>query len=590
MTVKELRQKFLEFFKERGHTIVPGAPLIPENDPTVLFTTAGMHPLVPYLEGVKHPEGTRLASVQKCIRTTDIEEVGDASHLTFFEMLGNWSLGDYGKREAIEMSFSFLTSSEWLNIPIKKLAITVFEGDEEVSRDDESAEIWKKLGVPEHKISFMGRADNWWGPAGETGPCGPDTEMFYYIGEGEPSQKSNPKTDSAKWVEIWNDVFMLYDKKAEGKYAELIQKNIDTGMGLERTSAVLQGKASVYEIELFTPLLAQIERLCGYKYEERPREFRIIADHARASAFILAEGVEPSNLDQGYVLRRLIRRAFRMGRQLGIEGSFLSRISEIVINQMRSDYPELQDNKSFIMSGISQEEEKFAKTLERGLREFGKMSSSGELSGKDAFVLFSTYGFPYEMTEELSKEKGIKIAKEEFDKEFKEHQEISRKGAEAKFKGGLADSDEETKKLHTATHLLQAALRKTLGEHVEQKGSNITAERLRFDFIHPDKLTEDEKIKVEYLVNDAIKMDYPITWEEIPTEEAKKSGALGFFGHKYGDNVKVYTVGKGDNIFSKEICGGPHIAHTGELGHFRIIKEEAISAGIRRIKAILESK
>ncbi|MBU4422072.1 alanine--tRNA ligase [Candidatus Parcubacteria bacterium] len=588
MTVKELRQKFLEFFREHGHAIVPGAPLIPENNPTVLFTTAGMHPLVPYLEGEKHPEGARLASVQKCIRTTDIEEVGDASHLTFFEMLGNWSLGDYGKREAIEMSFEFLTSPEWLNIPIKKLAITVFEGDAEVSRDDESAEVWKKLGIPDHKISFMGRADNWWGPAGETGPCGPDTEMFYYVGEGDPSQKSNPKTDSAKWVEIWNDVFMLYDKRAEGKYAELIQKNIDTGMGLERTSAVLQGKASVYEIELFTPLLAQIERLCGYKYEERLKEFRIIADHARASAFILAEGVLPSNLDQGYVLRRLIRRAYRMGRQLGIEGPFLSRISEIVINQMRSDYPELQDNKSFIMSGISQEEEKFEKTLERGLREFGKMSTDGKLSGKDAFVLFSTYGFPYEMTEELAKEKGIEIAKAEFDKEFKEHQEISRKGAEAKFKGGLADSDEETKRLHTATHLLQAALRRVLGEHVEQKGSNITVDRLRFDFMHPDKLTEDEKIKVEYSVNSAIKADYPVTWEEIPTEEAKKQGALGFFGHKYGDMVKVYTIGKGDDIFSKEICGGPHVTHTGRLGHFKIIKEEAVSAGIRRIKAIFE--
>jgi len=588
MTVKELRQKYIEFFKEKGHVALPSASLVPENDPTTLFITAGMHPLVPFLLGQKHPQGTRLVSIQKCIRTTDIDEVGDATHLTFFEMLGNWSLGDYGKKEAIEMSFEFLTSSKWLGIPLNKLAVTVFGGEDGIPKDEEAAKAWMELGVAKNKIAYMGKKDNWWGPAGETGPCGPDTEMFYYIGEGEPSANSNPKTASKDWVEIWNDVFMVYNKTKDGKYEELEQKNIDTGMGLERTAAILQGQKSVYDIELFKPLISQIERICKYKYEDNPLEYRIIVDHTRAAVFILAEGIEPSNLDQGYVLRRLIRRAYRYGKILEIEGGFLPKLGEIIINQMRSEYPELQVNQSFIISQITQECERFEKTLEKGLREFARLSSKGSLSGKEAFVLFTTFGFPYEITEELAKEKDIIIDKKEFDEEFSKHQELSRKGAEAKFKGGLADTEEQTKKLHTATHLLQASLRKILGEHVEQRGSNITSERLRFDFSHPEKMSAEEIKKVEKMVNDAIKADYKVECEEMPTEKAKAMGALGFFGHKYGDTVKVYTIGGEEGVFSREICGGPHAEHTGELRGFEIIKEEAVSAGIRRIKAILK--
>jgi len=583
MTVKELRQKYLEFFRGKNHAVLASASLIPENDPTTLFITAGMHPLVPYLLGAKHPQGNRLASVQKCIRTTDINEVGDATHLTFFEMLGNWSLGDYGKKEAIEMSFEFLASSRWLGIPLNKLAITVFGGDEGILKDEEAAKIWQELGIPKNRIAYMGKKDNWWGPAGTTGPCGPDTEIFYYVGEGEPKQASNPGTKPAEWVEIWNDVFMVFDKKKDGSLSELKQKNIDTGMGLERASAVLQGKKSVYEIELFSPLLNQIEKFCRHKYQERKKEFRIVADHIRAAVFILAENIEPSNLDQGYVLRRLIRRAYRYGKMLGIEGGFLPKLADIVVNQMRSDYPELQKQHNFIATQLALEEERFEKTLERGLREFSKMTLSNKLSGKDAFVLFSTYGFPYEMTEELAREKGIAINKKEYEEEFAKHQELSRKGAEGKFKGGLADTEEETKKLHTATHLLQAALRKVLGEHIEQRGSNITKDRLRFDFTHPEKMTDEQKEKVEKAVNRAIAEDLLIDCEEMSVEKAKESGALGFFGHKYGEKVKVYSIGN----FSKEICGGPHAGHTGELGHFKILKEDAVSAGIRRIKAIL---
>ncbi|MFA5133579.1 MAG: alanine--tRNA ligase [Patescibacteria group bacterium] len=588
MTVKELRQKYLEFFKEREHTVLPSASLIPENDPTTLFITAGMHPLVPYLLGQKHPQGARLTSIQKCIRTTDIDEVGDNTHLTFFEMLGNWSLGDYGKKEAIEMSFEFLTSPNWLGIPLEKLAVTVFGGEDGIPKDEEAAKVWTKLGMPKNRIAYMGKRDNWWGPAGETGPCGPDTEMFYYIGEGDPSDKSNPKTAPEQWVEIWNDVFMVYNKTKDGKYEELAQKNIDTGMGLERTAAILQGKQSVYDIELFKPLICQIERVCKYKYQDNWQEFRIIIDHIRAAVFILAEGIEPSNLDQGYVLRRLIRRAYRYGKILEIEGGFLPKLGEIIINQMRSEYQELQEKQSFIISQITQECERFEKTLQKGLHEFARLSAKGTLSGKEAFVLFTTYGFPYEITEELAKEKNISIDKKEFDEEFLKHQELSRKGAEAKFKGGLADTEEQTRKLHTATHLLQAALRRVLGEHVEQRGSNITSERLRFDFSHPDKMTPEQLKKVEDLVNGAIASDYKVVWEEMQTEKARSIGALGFFGHKYGETVKVYTIGNDKQVFSREICGGPHAERTGGLGKFKIAKEEAVSAGVRRIKAVLE--
>jgi alanyl-tRNA synthetase len=588
MIVKELRQKYLEFFREKGHAVLPSAPLVPENDPTTLFITAGMHPLVPYLLGEKHPAGTRLTSVQKCIRTTDIDEVGDATHLTFFEMLGNWSLGDYGKREAIEMSFEFLTSPKWLNIPLQKLAVTVFGGEDGIPKDDEAAKVWFGLGMPKNRIAYLPKKDNWWGPAGVTGPCGPDTEMFYYIADGAPSANSNPGTEPKKWVEIWNDVFMIFNKNQDGSYEELARKNIDTGMGLERTSAVLQGKKSVYEIEIFVPLLHQIEKLSRQTYADKQKEFRIIADHVRAAVFILTEGVEPSNLDQGYVLRRLIRRAYRYGKILGIEGGFLARLAEIVINQMRSEYPELQEKSQFIVSEIVKEEDRFQNTLERGIREFSKMTVGGALTGKDAFVLFTTYGFPFEMTDELAREKNIQINKAEFDEEFAKHQELSRKGSEAKFKGGLADTDAETRKLHTATHLMQAALRRVLGTHVEQRGSNITKERLRFDFANPDKMTPEQIKQVEDLVNGAIAKDYPVVFSDMSPEAAHKQGALGFFGHKYGDVVKVYTVGRGEEIFSKEICGGPHAERTGELGRFKITKEEAVSAGIRRIKAILE--
>ncbi len=598
MTVKELRQKYLEFFREKGHAVLPSSSLVPENDPTTLFITAGMHPLVPYLLGAKHPQGTRLASVQKCIRTTDIDEVGDDSHLTFFEMLGNWSLGDYGKEDAIKMSFEFLTSQKWLGIPLGKLAVTVFEGKDKIPKDDEAAKAWLNLGMPKNRIAYLGKKDNWWGPAGETGPCGPDTEIFYYVGEGNPGVSSNPGTKPNEWVEIWNDVFMIYNKTKDGLFVDLKQKNIDTGMGLERTCAILQGKKSVYDIELFSPLFNQLEKVCGRKYAERPKEFRIIVDHVRAAAFILSEGVTPSNIDRGYVLRRLIRRAYRYGKLLGIDGEFLMKLAEIITNQMRSEYPELQENLQFITSQLAQEEDRFQATLERGLREFSRMSASGKLSGQEVFALFSTYGFPYEMTEELAKEKNITVDKKEFDEEFLKHQELSRKGAEGKFKGGLADTEEETKKLHTATHLLQAALRQVLGARVQQKGSNITAERLRFDFVHPDKLTPEQIKKVEDLVNGAIASDYKVEWKEMPAPEAKKSGALGFFGHKYGDMVKVYTIGKSPtspmlrgaskDAFSKEICGGPHAEHTGRLGKFKILKEEAVSAGVRRIKAVLE--
>lgn len=588
MTVKELRQKYLEFFREKGHSILPSASLIPENDPTTLFITAGMHPLVPYLLGEKHPQGTRLVSVQKCIRTTDIDEVGDATHLTFFEMLGNWSLGDYGKKEAIEMSFEFLTSPDWLGIPLEKLAVTVFEGGMTIPKDEEPARIWQKLGLPKNRIVFMGKQDNWWEAGGAGGPCGPDTEMFFYVGEGKPGANSNPKIAPKEWVEIWNDVFLFYNKTKDGKYEDLKQKNIDTGMGLERTSAVLQGKKSVYDIELFQPLLNQIEKLCSAKYAEKQKEFRVISDHIRAAVFILAENITPSNLDQGYVLRRLIRRAYRYGRMIGIEGGFLPKLAEIVINQMRSEYPELQKQNFFIVGELAKEEEKFQATLERGLREFAKMSATGRLSGKDAFLLFSTYGFPFEITSELAGEKNINIEKQEFDEEFAKHQELSRKGAKAKFKGGLADTEIATRRLHTATHLLQSALRKVLGEHVQQKGSNITTERLRFDFVHPEKMTTEQIRKAEELVNGAIAKNFSVNFAEMSPREAEKFGALGFFGHKYGDKVKVYTVGEGKNIFSREICGGPHAERTEELGHFKIVKEEAVSSGIRRIKAVLE--
>lgn len=586
MTANELRKKYLEFFKSKGHAIIPSASLIPENDPTVLFTTAGMHPLVPYLIGEKHPKGKRLVNFQKCIRTGDIEEVGDKWHLTFFEMLGNWSLDDYWKKEAIKWSFEFLTKE--LKIPKENLAISVFKGENNIPEDKESFEIWKKLGIK--KIYKFGKKDNWWGPAGQTGPCGPDTEMFFIRKVKDCSKRCGPNCSCGKYVEIWNDVFMEYHKNKKGKYEKVKQKNVDTGMGIERVVAVLDNLEDVYHCEHIWNIIKEIEKLSGKKYnynKEITRAMRIIADHVRASVFILGDenGIAPSNLDQGYVLRRLIRRAVRHGIRIGITKEiFSSKIAEIVIKTMKDIYPELEKNKEFIINKLIEEEKKFAKTLKKGLKEFEKMSFDKEISGKEAFILFSSYGFPIEMTKELAKENNLKIDIRAFQKEMSHHQKLSRKGSEKRFRGGLADACDETCKLHTATHLLHAALRKILGEHVAQKGSNITTERLRFDFTHKEKMTGEEIEKVENLVNKWIKNDIVVECEEVPYKEAAKRGAIGLFKDKYGEIVKVYTI---KNV-SSELCGGPHASRTGVLGKFKIKKEESSSAGIRRIKAILE--
>ncbi|MEI6280419.1 MAG: alanine--tRNA ligase [bacterium] len=579
MQSDEIRSKFLKFFEDKGHKIIPSSSLVPENDPSVLFTTAGMHPLVPYLLGEKHPLGKRLVDVQKCIRTGDIDEVGDYSHHTFFEMLGNWSLGDYFKKEVIEWSYEFLTSPEWLGLDKNRIAVSVFKGDEDAPFDNEAFEIWEKLGINKNKIARLPKKNNWWGPAGETGPCGPDTEMFYWVGDINKIPESF-NDDNPLWLEIWNDVFMQYDKTKEGKFKELFQKNVDTGMGLERTLAVVNGLDDNYRTELFWPIIQKIEKLSGKKYENELKAMRIIADHLKAGAFILGDerGISPSNTGQGYVLRRLIRRAIRYGKQLGIK-SFTRDIAEVVIEIYQNIYPELLKNKDIILNNLLQEEEKFEQTLERGLKEFEK--------GVDSFILATTYGFPIELTLELAKEKGVKIDLDDFNKKMAEHQKLSQTSSAGMFKGGLADAGEETKKLHTATHLLNAALRQVLGNHVVQKGSNITAERLRFDFTHPQKMTEEEKKKVEEIVNDKIAEKLPVSFLEISKTEAEKI-ALHSFNEKYGDIVKVYFVGNEESgYFSREFCGGPHVNNTGELGVFKIQKEEAVAQGIRRIKAVL---
>lgn len=582
MKPQELRQKYLEFFKSKGHTIIPSASLIPENDPTVLFTTAGMHPLVPYLMGEKHPEGTKLTSVQKCIRTGDIDEVGDNTHMTFFEMLGNWSLGDYGKREAIEYSFEFLT--QVLGLDKNRLAVSVFAGDDDAPFDKESYEIWREVGIPETRIAKLGKKENWWGPAGQTGPCGPDSEMFYWVGpENEVPESFND--DNENWVEIWNDVFMIYNKTADGKYLELEQKNIDTGMGLERTLAVLNGLDDVYKCEHIWPLIEKIESLSGKKYQDNTKSMRAIADHLRAVTMIMGDnkGIAPSNTDQGYVVRRLIRNAVRHGRQLGIEHKFGNHLAKIVIELMGNEYNELEKNRDFIFNNLALEEKKFGKTIERGMKEFEKISDS-DILGQQAFELFATYGFPLEMTLDLAKDKGLNVDVEGFKKEMQAHQEKSRTASAGKFKGGLADDSENTKKLHTAAHLTLAALKQVLGAHVEQRGSNINPERLRFDFSHGEKMTDEQIAEVERLVNEQIDKNIPVVCDEMSLDEARESGATGIFDDKYGNKVKVYTVGD----FSKEICGGPHAENTGELGHFKIIKEKSSSSGVRRIKAVLE--
>jgi alanyl-tRNA synthetase len=573
----EIRQIFLEFFEKRGHKIIQSASLIPENDPSVLFTTAGMHPLVPYLLGEKHPSGLRLVDIQKCIRTGDIDEVGDDVHLTFFEMLGNWSFGDYWKKEAITWSFEFL--SKELKLPIEKLAVSCFAGDNNAPRDEESAEIWMSLGIPKDKIFFFGKKDNWWGPAGIRGPCGPDSEIFYWTKDSDPEPLTTGDNKSG-WVEIWNDVFMQYDKTLESEFKSLKQKNVDTGMGLERTISVVNNE-DMFLIDTFKPIIKKIEELSGKKYEDHKKEYRIIADHLKAATFILGDekGISPSNTGQGYVLRRLIRRAVRYGKQIGIK-SFGKEIAKIVVDIYKNVYPEIQKNKSFILENLQKEEEKFEMTLENGLKEFEK--------GTDPFVLFSSYGFPFELTKELAKEKGIEIDENKFYEQLKKHQELSRTASSGMFKGGLADASIETTKLHTAAHLMLEALRRTLGDHVQQKGSNITSERLRFDFSHGQKITPEQIKQIENIVNEQIDKKMPVHFEEMSVDEAKKIGATGVFEHKYGEKVKVFFVGNEGEYFSKEICGGPHVTNTGDIGHFKIVKEESVSFGTRRIKGIIK--
>lgn len=595
MTADELRQMYLKFFEGKGHTVISGSSLIPQNDPTVLFTTAGMHPLVPYLLGEPHPAGKRLCNYQKCIRTGDIDEVGDAMHLTFFEMLGNWSLGDYFKEDAIAWSFEFLTSKEYLGFNRNRLFVTVFEGNDSVPMDQESVEIWKKLGIPEERIFALSMEDNWWGPAGQTGPCGPDTEMFIDTSQPVCGPDCRPGCSCGKYFEIWNDVFMQYEKTADGKYVRLKQHNVDTGMGVERTIAILQGRNSVFETELFMPIIDVISSKSGksmHENKEMARAFRVIADHLRSSVFILGDeqGITPANLGQGYVLRRLIRRSIRYAKKLGLEVGFSRPVVECVIGNYEHIYPELAENRERILSELVGEEEKFDKTLNRGMSELAKvldqMKAHGQtvLSGRMAFRLYDTCGFPLEFTEEICHERDFSIDRKGFDKAFEKHKEISKQGADKAFKGGLADSSEATTRLHTATHLLHRSLQIVLGDHVKQKGSNITSERLRFDFSHPAKMTSEEMRKVEDLVNEAIKKKLPIEVETMSLEEARNVGATALFAGKYGEQVKVYSIGD----FSKEVCGGPHVKNTGELGNFKIKKEEASSAGVRRIRAALE--
>ena len=649
ITSAQLREMFQKFMESKGHHRIQSASVIPENDPTVLFTTAGMHPLVPYLMGTPHPAGTRLTDVQKCIRTGDIDDVGDPSHLTFFEMLGNWSLGDYFKKEAISWSWEFLTSPEYLGLDKDKLAFTVFEGDEDCPRDVESHDLWRSMGVAENHIFYLPKEHNWWGPAGITGPCGPDTEMFWITDKSACGPNCGPDCSCGRYLEIWNDVFMQYEKQADGTFIPLKQKNVDTGMGLERTYCVLKGVKTVYETEIFAGIIGKIEELSGKKYgadEETTKSIRIISDHMRTATFIIGDdrGVTPSNVDQGYVLRRLIRRAVRHGMKLGMPEGFTCQIAQVIIDQYKDNYPELMRNGAHILEQLKLEEERFQRTLKKGQAEFEKVYGNMErrraafealkadktnpdavaaalkqlppapenlpviekvkdgsiddatldakiaactvIDGRSAFKLYDTYGFPIEITVEMAAEKGLSVDMEGFEERFRKHQENSHAGAEQRFKGGLADNSEETAKLHTATHLLHAALRKVLGPEVAQKGSNITAERLRFDFSFGRKMTDEEKAEVERLVNEYIQAKAPVVCEEMTVAEAKAQGAIGLFESKYGERVKVYTMGP----FSKEICGGPHAANTGDLVSFKIKKEEASSAGVRRIKAVIGQK
>lgn len=586
LDTKQLRKAYLDFFAERGHAVIASASLIPDNDPTVLFTTAGMHPLVPYLSGQDHPAGKRLCDVQKCVRTGDIESVGDATHCTFFEMLGNWSLGDYFKQESIAFSFEFLTKV--LEIPVECLAVSVFSGDEDCARDEESAKRWISLGIAKENVFYLPKKNNWWGPAGMTGPCGPDTEIFVITDKEKCCEECSPACDCGRYVEIWNNVFMEFNKTAEGKFLPLARKNVDTGMGLERTVAMLNGYESVYETDVFRPVIDLLKQKSG-KGEDFIRPMRIIADHVRTATFMLGDekGVTPSNVDQGYILRRLIRRAVRFARILDLDSSILNEISALYVSLYGEFYPELAANKNKIADELAKETDRFQKTLATGLKEFEKLLGyiqNNRISGKAAFRLYDTFGFPIEMTEELAADAGVTVDTEGFARAYKEHQEKSHAGAEQKFKGGLADNSEATSRLHTATHLLNAALKKVLNDpNIQQKGSNITAERLRFDFNFPRPLTKEEIEEVEKEVNDAIQAAIPVVCEEMSLENARKKGAVGIFGDRYDASVKVYTIGDR----SMEICGGPHASNTSELGKFTVVKEQSSSSGVRRIKAVL---
>ena len=584
-----LKDTYLKFFESKGHKIIPSAPIIPENDPTCLFNTAGMQPLVPYLKGEPHPEGTRLADVQKCFRTNDLDSIGDTTHHTFFEMLGNWSLGDYFKKEAITWSFELLTKH--LNIPAERLAVTVFKGNDIVPQDSESAQIWKSVGIKEEKIAFLGEENNWWPNMELTGPCGPDTEIFYWRSEEKVPEKFDP--DDENWVEIWNNVFMQYNHEENGKFVPLKNKNVDTGLGVERVTAILEGYTDNYKSSVWKDVIKKIEEISNLSYddEQNKKAMRIIADHIRAVVMISGDdaGIKPSNTDQGYILRRLIRRIIRYAKKLNIDinSNWEQELATLIINQYSKYYTELERNREVILQVLKDEKVKFNRTLEKGLREFEKAINNIEgnkINKEIAFRLYDTYGFPIELTEELAKEQGLTVDIEGFKQKFAEHQEKSREGAMQKFKGGLASTGEIETKYHTATHLLNAALKKVLGDHVHQKGSNITAERMRFDFSHNAKMTDEEKQKAEDLVNEYIKMAIPVEKLEMPKEEALKLGAEAMFADKYGDIVTVYKIGD----ISMELCGGPHVDNTSKLGHFKIKKEEASSSGVRRIKAILE--
>ncbi len=583
----DLKEKYLKFFESKGHVVIPSASVIPENDPTCLFNTAGMQPLIPYLKGEKHPLGTRLTDVQKCVRTNDLDSVGDSYHHTFFEMLGNWSLGDYFKKESISWSFEFLTKV--LNIPVSKLAVTVFKGNDIVDKDEESASIWKSLGISEDRIAYL--EDNWWPNMEMLGPCGTDTEIFYYRSEGEVPKVFDPNDE--KWVEIWNNVFMQYNHEEGDKFVPLKHKNVDTGMGVERTTAILENVDDNYLTSIFKDVIEKIEELShlSYKDDKNKASMRIIADHLRSAVIICGDdaGIRPSNTDQGYIVRRLIRRAIRHARKLNIDinSDFVTVIAKMYIDKYKNTYKELERNEKLILEELNTEKNKFARTLETGLKEFDKIVSrlnGNEIDATNAFKLYDTYGFPIELTIELANEQGIKVDEEGFRTKFREHQEKSRAGASGKFKGGLASTGDTETKYHTATHLLNAALKVVLGDHVHQKGSNITAERMRFDFSHDSKMTPEQIKEAEDLVNKYISEGINVERLEMSKEDALKTGAEAMFIEKYGDVVTVYKIGD----VSIELCGGPHVSNTKELGHFKIIKEEASSAGVRRIKAILE--